>query len=143
MRKKEQEALIEALAYCSLRGLPEPDNNDGYWLEALARVVKQDGSVSYAYVKRDKSTLEPIIKKVFGGMGGIALVDQYYPFEYLRDEFYPTLEKKDDKVKYLSELYPENSKEYTKMNVKALDNEIIKTGIALQDDFDNKLVYNG
>lgn len=143
MRKQEQQSLIEALSYCSLRERPEPDDGDGYWIEALARVVRYDGSVAYVYVKRDENTLECVIKKVFGDVGGIALVDQYFPFEYLRCEFAPKFELKEDKVKYLSDITPGNGKLYAKMSNKALDEEILKIGMKMQNDFDSKLTYNG
>jgi hypothetical protein len=143
MQKKEQESLIDALVYCSLRDLPDVDDGIGYWLEALAKVAKRDGSRAYVYVARNDETLEPIIKKDFGSISGIAFVEEYYPYEYLREEFIPSLANKEEKVKYLAQKDEAKEKEYSKMSVKKLDNEIIRQAIKAQKEFDNKNTYYG
>jgi hypothetical protein len=104
MRKEEQASLISALSYCSLRELPPACDGNDYWLEALARVAYNNGSNGYVYVKRNETTLELEVKKTFCDSLGIAIILEYYPFEFLRDEFNPKLDKKDDKIKYLSSL---------------------------------------
>lgn len=142
MRKKEQEALIDALIYCSLRDIPPVDDGEGYWLEALAHVAKRDGSKTYAYVSRNPHTLEPTIKKVFGAAGGIAHVEAYYPYEYLRSEFIPELKNKDSKIAYLSNGDANVAKELSKLNVKDLDKEILRRAISAQIEYDNKTIYH-
>jgi hypothetical protein len=143
MRREEQESLVEALSYCALRELPNKDDGDGYWLEAIARVAKRDGTHSYAYAARDIQTLEPCIKKDFGSVSGIAFVEDYYPYEYLRDEFAVKLSTKESKVEYLSSIDADNAKAYAKMSVKKLDEEIIRRCIIAQQEFDNKTIYHG
>lgn len=143
MRKKEQESLIDALAYCSLRDIPAADDGSGYWLEALAKVAKRDGTKSYVYAVRNAETLETEIKVDFGSISGIAFVEEYYPFEFLRNEFMPTFANKDDRVKYLAQGAADAEKRYSKMSVKALEEEIIKKAINAQKAFDSKKVFYG
>lgn len=143
MRKEEQASLISALSYCSLRELPPVDDGNDYWLEALARVAYNNGSNGYVYVKRNETTLELEVKKTFCDSLGIAIILEYYPFEFLRNEFNPKLDKKDDKIKYLSSLTTVEDKLYAKMNNATLDEEIIRLGIKMQKEHDNKLTYNG
>lgn len=143
MRKKEQESLIDALSYCSLRELPQADDGEGYWLEALAKVAKRDGTHSYVYVERDIDTLEPTIRKDFGTISGIAFVEEYYPYEYLREEFKTKLANKEAKVEYLSKIDKDNAKTYAKMSVKKLDDEITRRDIMTQKEIDNKITYYG
>lgn len=143
MRKGEQESLVDALSYCSLRDVPNVDNGEGYWLEALAKVAKRDGSHSYVFVERDLETLEPTIRKDFGSISGIAFIEEYYPFEYLREEFMTKLPNKEAKVAYLCEIDEDNAKHYSKMSVKKLDDEIMKRDIKSQKEFDEKNAYYG
>lgn len=143
MRKNEQETLIDALAYCSLRDIPAADDGSGYWLEAIAKVAKRDGTKSYVYAVRNKTNLDIEIKVDFGTVSGIAFVVEYYPFEFLREEFLPKLANKDERVKYLSNGDQSLEKSYSKMSVKALDDEIIKKGIQAQVEFDSKKVFYG
>lgn len=143
MRKGEQEALVDALSYCSLRDIPSVDDGEGYWLEALAKVAKRDGTHSYVYVSRDIETLEPTIKKDFGTVSGIAFIEEYYPYEYLREEFMTKLPNKEAKVAYLSQVDEAKAKEYAKMSVKKLDDEIMRRDIKSQKEFDEKNTYYG
>lgn len=143
MYKKEKESLIDALAHCSLRDIPAADDGSGYWLEALARVAKRDGTKAYVYAVRNIDTLDIEIKIDFGTISGIAFVEEYYPFEFLRDEFMPKLSNKDERVKHLANGDEEVSKQYSKMSVKALDELIIKNAIKTQKAFDSKKVFYG
>lgn len=143
MRKREQESLVDALSYCSLRDIPNVDNGEGYWLEALAKVAKSDGSHAYVFVERDLETLEPTIRKDFGSISSIAFVEEYYPFEYLREEFMTKLPNKEAKVAYLSQVDEANAKAYAKMSVKKLDDEIMRRDIMSQKEFDKKNTYYG
>lgn len=143
MRKEEQASLISALSYCSLRELPQSDDGHDYWLESLARVSYSNGSYGYVYVKRNDTTLEIEVKKTFGDVLGIGIILEYYPFEFLRGEFNPKFDKKEDKIKYLSELTVGKDKLYARMNNATLDEEIIRLGIKIQKEHDNKIAYNG
>ena len=143
MRKKEKESLIDALAYCSLRDIPAADDGSGYWLEALAKVAKRDGTKSFVYAVRNADTLDIEIKVDFGTISGIAFVEEYYPYEFLRDEFLPKFANKEERVKYLSKGDEEAEKKYAKMSVKALDETIIKLAISAQKAFDSKTFLYG
>lgn len=143
MRKREQETLVDALSYCSLKDKPLPDDGEGYWIEALAKVAKRDGTHAYVYVARDLTTLEPTIRKDFGTVSGIAFIEEYYPYEYLREEFTTKLPNKEAKVAYLSQIDEDNAKAYAKMSVKKLDDEIMRRDIMSQKEFDKKNTYYG
>ena len=143
MYKKEKESLIDALAYCSLRDIPAADDGSGYWLEALAKVAKRDGTKSYVYVVRNIDTLELETKIDFGTVSGIAFVEEYYPFEFLREEFIPKLSNKDERVKYLAKSNDDLTKQYSKLSVKSLDELIIKNAIKAQKSLDSKKAFYG
>lgn len=141
MEKREHSILLMALGHCALRKLPDEDDGKSFWLEAVARVIKSDGGGSYVYMRRDKNTLEPVIKKDFDSSRGIAYIDKIYPYEFLRSEFMPKLTSKGDKVAYVAMHRKTEPSQYKQFSVAELDREIIKIAIALQEEADSKNTY--
>jgi hypothetical protein len=131
MGRRTEESLIDALSYCSLRDLPEPDDKENIWIRALARVAKADGNEYYVYVEKDANA-ENRIKKDFGSMSAIVRVLEYYPFSYLRAEFMPTFktQKKDERIAYLTRF--DKNLDYSSYSLKDLNLEILKGAIAMQ-----------
>lgn len=131
MRKKTEESLIDALSYCDLRDLPEIEDGENVWIRAIAKIVKSDGLEYYAYVEKDDNLNNRIIKD-FGSMSSIVKVAEYYPFSYLKADFMPEFKtkKKDERIAYLTRY--KTTKDYSSMNLKELNDEILKGAIAMQ-----------
>ena len=126
--KGEEKSLVSAIAYCSLRELPEKDNGEDIWVEALAKVKKADGTQNFVYVRKNKDG-ENVIAKDFGSISIIREIIEYYPFNYLKPKFIPTFKanKKEDRLYYLQKI--NKDKDFSKMTVKELDKEILKVAI--------------
>lgn len=135
MDKKEEKSLISAMAYCSLRERPQADDGENIWIEALAKVKKADGTTSYVYVSKDKNG-NNVIKKDFGSISIIRVIETYYPFNFLSDKYLPTFKgaKKEDRLRYLNKVYKD--KDFSNLTLKELDKEILKVAINNQLAFE-------
>lgn len=143
MNKRTEASLVDALAYCSLPRLPEKDNGDGYWLKAIAKVVKSNAIPYYVCVERDKETLEPKISKDFGDCLAIMRIEEYYPYDYLKPQFLPVFEtkKKEERVNYLASLVPHSRDQIEAMTMKELTTAIYVVAIKRQDNFEKGNIY--
>ena len=132
-----KDSLISVLSYCGLTDLPEVENKKEIWIRAIAKILKSDGCEYYAYVEKDRNTLENKVVKDFGSISSIVKVIEYYPYSYLSSHFLPqTGNNKNAKIDYLVKL--DKSKDYSKMSIKELNAEIIKTAIYMQIDYENR-----
>lgn len=138
MNKKTEASLVDALAYCSIPRLPEKDDGQGYWLKAIAKVVKSNAIPYYVYVERDENTLEPRIAKDFGDCLAIMRIEEYYPFYFLKPQFLPIFEtkKKEERVNYLCSIVPHPREEFEKMSMKELTNVVYLVAINRQKNFE-------
>ena len=133
--KDEEKSLISAMAFCSLRELPQEDDKENIWVEALAKVKKADTTTSYVYVRKDKNG-ENKIAKDFGSSSVIRKVICYYPFNFLKANYVPTFktQKKEDRIRYLQKVYKD--KDFSAMSLKELDKEVLKVAINNQLAFE-------
>jgi hypothetical protein len=133
--KNEEKSLISAMAFCSLRELPQEDDKENIWVEALAKVKKADTTTSYVYVRKDKNG-ENKIAKDFGSSSVIRKVICYYPFNFLKANYLPTFktQKKEDRIRYLQKVYKD--KDFSAMSLKELDKEVLKVAINNQLAFE-------
>ena len=135
--KKEEKNLLDALSWCGLKKLPEKDNGEDIWLEALAKVSKANGSISYVYIKKN-AELKDVIAKDFGDISMIAKVIEVYPFNFLKASFMPTFKgnNKNERLHYLQKVYKD--KDFSSMTVKQLDTEILKVAVLNQLNYEKQ-----
>lgn len=137
MKTRLESTLIDAMSYCSLRGLPEVENGVDVWIRAIAKVAKSDGSYSYVYVEKDLETLENKVRKDFGTAAAIIKYIEYYPFSYLDASYVPEFKTntKEERIEYLSKV-SKYGKNYGKMSLKQLNREVIRIAIKYQLDME-------
>ena len=135
--KREEKNLLDALSWCGLKKLPEKDNGEDIWIEALAKVSKANGSIGYVYIKKN-GELKDVIAKDFGDISMIVKIDEVYPFNFLKASFMPTFKanNKNERIHYLQKIY--KSKDFSGMTVKQLDTEILKVAINNQLNHERK-----
>lgn len=128
----ERESLVSALAYCSLRDLPEIDNGEEVWIYAVAKVEKVDGSTSYALVEKDDNGEDRILKD-FGSISSIRSIVSYHPYVFLKPAYLPKFksEKKEERVEYLNKRLSDG-RDFAKMSKKELDVVILNLAIKNQ-----------
>lgn len=131
MKNKTEESLLDALQYCSLRVLPEPDDKENVWIRAIAKIAKADGQMYYAYVEKDDKLQNKIIKD-FGPISALVRVVEYYPFSYLKPAFMPKFKgnKKEERIAYLTRY--NKDLDYSNYSVKELDKLIMLGAIKKQ-----------
>lgn len=131
-RDLTRESLVSALAHCSLRDLPSVDNGEDVWISAVAKVIKSDGSVSYALVEKDGKGNSKIIKD-FGSISAIKKIESYHPFAFLKSSYVPKFKtaKKDERIAYLTKKYGDEE-EWSKFTTKELDAIIINKSVESQ-----------
>lgn len=134
MKNKSEESLLDALSYCSLRALPEPEDKENVWIRAIAKVAKADGQEYYAYVELDENLNKRIIKD-FGAISALVRIVEYYPFSYLKPAFMPKFkgknkESKEERIAYLTRY--NKDLDYSNLSVKELDKLILKGAIKKQ-----------
>lgn len=131
MKNKSEESLLDALQYCSLRTLPEPDDKENVWIRAIAKIAKADGQMYYAYVEKDDKLQNKIIKD-FGPISALVRVVEYYPFSYLKPAFMPKFKgnKKEERIAYLTRY--NKDLDYSNYSVKELDKLIMLGAIKKQ-----------
>ena len=128
----ERESLVSALAYCSLRDLPEIDNGEEVWIYAVAKVEKADGSTSYALVEKDDNGEDRILKD-FGSISSIRSIVSYHPYVFLKPSYLPKFksEKKEERVEYLNKRLSDG-RDFAKLSKKELDVIILNLAIKNQ-----------
>lgn len=131
MKNKSEESLLDALQYCSLRVLPEPDDKENVWIRAIAKIAKADGQMYYAYVEKDDKLQNKIIKD-FGPISALVRVVEYYPFSYLKPAFMPKFKgnKKEERIAYLTRY--NKDLDYSNYSVKELDKLIMLGAVKKQ-----------
>lgn len=131
MKNKSEESLLDALQYCSLRVLPEPEDKENVWIRAIAKIAKADGQMYYAYVEKDDKLQNKIIKD-FGPISALVRVVEYYPFSYLKPAFMPKFKgnKKEERIAYLTRY--NKDLDYSNYSVKELDKLIMLGAIKKQ-----------
>lgn len=133
----ERESLVSAMAYCSLRDLPDVDNGEEIWIHALAKVEKTDGSTSYVLVSKVDASSHRIIKD-FGTISSIRKIVSYHPYSFLKASYLPKFktEKKEERLSYLDK-WGEKGVNYASMSKKELDLEILNIAIKNQKTKEN------
>lgn len=136
--KKTQESLINALAYCGLRDVPDIEDGENVWVKALAKVLKADGREYYVYVEKTDDGENRIVKD-FGSIARIIKTLEYYPFSYLKGAYVPKFKtpKKDERIAYLKK-YGVN-KNLDDVTLKELDKLIINVGIQRQKMYEKEM----
>ena len=131
MKNKTEESLLDALQYCSLRVLPEPEDKENVWIRAIAKIAKADGQMYYAYVEKDDKLQNKIVKD-FGPISALVRVVEYYPFSYLKPAFMPKFKgnKKEERITYLTRY--NKDLDYSSYSVKELDKLIMMGAIKKQ-----------
>lgn len=132
MLESEKKVLMDALNYCSLRTLPEKEDGESVWIQAIAKVAKRDASTSYVLVEKDPATGDNKIIKDFGSVSIIAKHIEYYPITYLLPEFMPEFDnnKKESRINYLRKM--RGDEDYSQYTLKELNRMVINSAIATQ-----------
>ena len=128
----ERESLVSALAYCSLRDLPEIDKGEEVWIYAVAKVEKSDGSSSYVLVEKDDNGENRFLKD-FGSISSIRKIVSYHPYVFLKAAYLPKFktEKKEERIEYLNRMLG-SERNFTTMPKKELDTIILNLAIKNQ-----------
>lgn len=132
MADKQKESLLAALQYCSLRTLPDVEDGESVWIQALAKVAKRDGTRSYVLVEKDGRDGSNRILKDFGSISMIAKFEEFYPTMYLYPEYVPEFEnnKKESRIHYLRKNRGEE--DYSEYTLKELNKLVVCTAIQMQ-----------
>lgn len=130
----ERESLVSALSFCSLRDIPPVDTGEDVWISAVAKVLKVDGSTSYALVEKDDKGGNRIIKD-FGSVSAIRKVESYHPFSFLKAAYVPKFKtpKKEERIAYLNKYYGDKE-DWNKFTTKELDAKILTLAIKNQKE---------
>lgn len=132
MADKQKESLLAALQYCSLRTLPDVEDGESVWIQALAKVAKRDGTRSYVLVEKDGRDGSNRILKDFGSISMIANFEEFYPIMYLYPEYMPEFDnnKKESRINYLRKNRGEE--DYSEYTLKELNKLVICTAMQMQ-----------
>lgn len=130
--KTDNQSLMDALQYCSLRSLPEVEDGESVWVQALAKVAKRDGTFSYVLVEKNSKDGSNKIIKDFGSVSIIADFLEFYPITYLLPEFVPEFDsnRKEPRNNYLRK--NRGDEDYSEYTVKELNKLIVCTAIQMQ-----------
>lgn len=139
---KEKQSLMECLAWCSLKELPNEDEGKEVYIAAVIKVLKADATVSYAVVKRDIDGTDKIIKD-FGSCAVIREVLGKYPYKYLNAEYMPKLKDftRKSMVNYLARSMQKTADEFDGNTDKELFNILVARAMEKQLKKDN--IYGG
>lgn len=134
----KEDSKLKVLAYCGLRGLPEVEDKEHFWLRAVALVKKVDGSENYVYVEKDLNTLEPRMIKDFGAIAMVHETVEYYPYSYLKEQYMPKFKtaKKEERIKYLTTY--DKSADFSEYTLKELDKEVMRRAARKQMDVEKR-----
>lgn len=123
---------MDALTYCSLRTLPDVEDGESIWVQALAKVAKQDGSMSYVLIEKDGTTGDNKVVKDFGSISIIGKYLEYYPITYLLPEYVPEFKNnnKEPRIHYLNKNLGPN--DYSQYTLKELNKMVITCAIKFQ-----------
>lgn len=135
---KEKQSLMECLAWCSLKELPNEDEGKEVYIAAVIKVLKADATVSYAVVKRDIDGTDKIIKD-FGSCAVIREVLGKYPYKYLNAEYMPKLKDftRKSMVNYLARTMQKTADEFDGNTDKELFNILVARAMEKQLKKDN------
>jgi hypothetical protein len=131
MNKITEESLLKALSYCALPELPEAWDGGSVWIEALAKVVKQNGEESFCLAKRSNGGQYKLVKD-FGSTSMIYKVKEYYPFSYLQTNYMPSVETREECISYLMYNRVAEFEELDKKTYEELVNMVVDNAIKLQ-----------
>lgn len=128
----EKQSLTEALMYCSLRSLPQEEDGENVWIQAIAKVAKRDGSIGYVLVEKDSKSGENKVVKDFGTVSMIARFLGFYPMTYLLPEFVPDFDnnRKEPRMNYLRKM--RGDEDYSQYTLKELNKMVINCAIGAQ-----------
>ena len=128
----KKESLLAALQYCSLRTLPDVEDGENVWVQALALVAKRDGTTSYALVQKDGDECTNRVIKDFGSISMIVDILEFYPTMYLFPEYVPEFDnnKKEPRIWFLRKMRGEA--DYSQYTLKELNKMVISTAIQRQ-----------
>jgi hypothetical protein len=132
MIDKKKESLLAALQYCSLRSLPDVEDGENVWVQALALVAKRDGTTSYVLVEKNGRDGSDKIIKDFGSISMIVKFLEFYPTMYLYPEYVPEFDnnKKESRINYLRK--NRGDEDYGDYTLKELNKLVICTAIQMQ-----------
>jgi hypothetical protein len=131
MKKITEESLLKALSYCALPELPKAWDGGSVWIEALAKVVKQNGEESFCLAKRSNGGQYKLVKD-FGSTSMIYKVKEYYPFSYLQTNYMPSVETREECISYLMYNRVAEFEELDKKTYEELVNMVVDNAIKLQ-----------
>lgn len=131
MKNSKEDSLLEALKWASLPSLPEEDDKENIWIDALALVEKSDGTESYVALTKDDKLENKIIKD-FGSVSIVRSIKQIYPYVYLSSAFVPMFKtrKKEERIAFLTQY--KKDWDLSEMSLKELDKLVIIGAIKKQ-----------
>lgn len=96
-------SMIAALNYVGYSELPPAfvQGSKKIWLNAILKVTKSDGTVSYCIADNRNGDI-PWITKDFGTAAIIKKIDEIYPYTYMNQRNMPNLRSPNDCIEYLS-----------------------------------------
>lgn len=135
-------SLSSALEKVALHDLPPIDDGESIYTEAVALVMKRDGSKNFALVRKNIKGQDEVFAD-FGHVCTISAILEVYPYKFLEEHFMPMKDMDNEgkkptrgmKIKVLTELInnKELPPEYTKdclMKMKAEEMNGLLVGIA-------------
>ena len=128
----EQKLINDVLQKAFLTKLPKAAGRKTVWIEGIAKIRLDDGSIGYGIVKRNED-LTTRICYINGHISAIREIEEVYPYITLRKEYVKKFSNDDPKtrIEYLKSLelpwaLPMNIDE---MTVDELNKEAVKAAI--------------
>ena len=131
MNAVQKKSLVDALSYCSLRELPQEDNNEFVWLRAIGLAAKSDGLSTYVLLEKNEDNEVKVIKD-FGSVSTIRKITKVYPFLFLDSKYMPIFKTKtrDERLAWYQR-NGVNIDELEGLSVKELDKMVIRHAVKI------------
>lgn len=124
---------MECLKWTGVSKLPEKDDKENIWINAIGLVQKADGSESYVALGKN-AKLEIEYVKDFGSISVIRKIKEIYPYEYLLAKNMPQFKtkKKEERIDYLNKYGYGKDRNLEELSLKDLDKMVIWSSIKFQ-----------
>lgn len=124
---------MECLKWTGVSKLPEKDDKENIWINAIGLVQKADGSESYVALGKN-AKLEIEYVKDFGNISVIRKIKEIYPYEYLLAKNMPQFKtkKKEERIDYLNKYGYGKDRNLEELSLKDLDKMVIWSSIKFQ-----------
>jgi hypothetical protein len=128
----EKKLLADALSNANLAKLPTKMSPDNFtWIEAIAKIKKQDGSTCYGIAKRNPD-LTYRITYINGKTAPIFEVEEVYTYVKINKDSikkFADKEDRDGRISYLKSLELPYQIDFEKADIASLNEEIVKAAL--------------